>query len=67
MVSPRSSAAAVDKITKSPKCNILASMVIDGALDMKTIQSKLEDLILQNPLKDRYKQLFQVIVNWCGY
>jgi len=72
MLSPRSSTFAVDKITTSPKFNVIFSIVLEGDLDLKNFRSEFESRVTKNNPKDskgndRYKKLFQYVVNWGGY
>jgi len=72
MLSPRSNTFAADRITKCPKSNIVFSIILEGDLDLKRIQSDFTALVINNKQKDqkgkyRYQKLFQYIVNWGGY
>jgi len=72
MLSPRSNTFAADRITKCPKINIVFSIILEGDLDLKRIQSDFTTQVINNKQKDqngkyRYQKLFQYIVNWGGY
>jgi len=72
MLSPRSNTFAADRITKCPKHNIVFSIILEGDLDLKRIQSDFTTQVINNKQKDhngkyRYQKLFQYLVNWGGY
>jgi len=73
ILSPRSSTFAADRITESPKVNIVCALILEGELDLKKLQSDFTTHVINNAPKDgkgvnrRYQRLFQYIVNWGGY
>jgi len=72
MIPIRSTLFAIDKITSSPKCNIVVCVIAEGAVEMKTIRSIFYDRLFKSLPKDsegndRYQELYQYIVKWGGY
>jgi hypothetical protein len=61
---------AVDDIFTQPKCNLLAMVVLEGAVDMEKTKAKFVKSVLQRQVPDgaelRYPELMQYLVKWAG-